>query len=83
MATLTYYRPAAAATRRSLRSLLDLHRSRRALAQLDDAALNDLGLTRAQANAEAARPFWDMPAAWPRCHTAAEGGKRGHKTLTD
>jgi len=33
-------------------------RTRRALAALDDRALRDVGLTRAQADAEARRPFW-------------------------
>jgi uncharacterized protein YjiS (DUF1127 family) len=31
---------------------------RRALAELDDAGLRDIGLTRAEAQAEAAVPFW-------------------------
>lgn len=34
-----------------------LHRSRRALLQLDDAHLRDIGITRAAARAEAARSF--------------------------
>jgi uncharacterized protein YjiS (DUF1127 family) len=33
-------------------------RQRQALAQLDDDALKDIGVTREQANAEAAKPFW-------------------------
>jgi uncharacterized protein YjiS (DUF1127 family) len=33
-------------------------RQRQALAQLDDLALKDIGVTRRQANAEAAKPFW-------------------------
>lgn len=33
-------------------------RQRRALAALDDARLADLGLSRAAAEAEAAKPFW-------------------------
>jgi uncharacterized protein YjiS (DUF1127 family) len=33
-------------------------RERQALAQLDDDALKDIGVTRQQAIAEAARPFW-------------------------
>jgi len=33
-------------------------RERRALAQLDDNALKDIGVTRRQANAESAKPFW-------------------------
>jgi uncharacterized protein YjiS (DUF1127 family) len=33
-------------------------RQRQALAQLDDRALKDVGITREQADAEAAKPFW-------------------------
>jgi uncharacterized protein YjiS (DUF1127 family) len=33
-------------------------RQRRALATLDDQLLRDIGLTRPQAQTEAARPFW-------------------------
>ena len=33
--------------------------TRQALAQLDDRALHDLGISRAQAQFEAGRPFWD------------------------
>lgn len=44
--------------------LLALIRQRRALARMDAAQLTDLGLTRAQALAEAARPVWDWPAHW-------------------
>jgi uncharacterized protein YjiS (DUF1127 family) len=36
-----------------------LHNERRALAAMDDARLFDLGLTRAEACAEAQRPVWD------------------------
>ncbi|MEP4197594.1 MAG: DUF1127 domain-containing protein [Aliishimia sp.] len=39
-------------------------RQRAALRRLDDAALFDLGLTRADAEAEASRPFWDVPDTW-------------------
>ena len=35
-------------------------RERAALARLDDAALRDIGLDRAGAEAEAARPFWEV-----------------------
>jgi uncharacterized protein YjiS (DUF1127 family) len=35
---------------------------RRALSRLDDRLLRDIGLDRASAEAEAARPFWDPPA---------------------
>jgi len=44
----------------SLLTRLDVMRSRRALAALDDAVLCDLGLTRTQADLEARRPIWDM-----------------------
>lgn len=36
------------------------------LATLDDAALRDMGLTRAQAEAEAVRPLWNAPDQWLR-----------------
>ena len=39
-------------------------RQRKALKSLNDAALRDLGLTRAEAEAEANRPIWDVPAHW-------------------
>lgn len=39
-------------------------RQRRALRDLDDAMLRDIGLTRAQAVQEASRPFWDAPRHW-------------------
>lgn len=40
---------------------LELHRQRRMLAQLSDAALHDLGLSRADIQQESERPFWDDP----------------------
>ncbi len=45
-------------------SLLSLARQRRALAQLDDRALEDIGVTRSQAEVEAKRPVWDAPDNW-------------------
>ena len=48
--------------RASLLELLALYRQRRDLARLDDRALDDLGLTRDEANREARRWFWDTPA---------------------
>ena len=42
------------------------HTQRQKLAVLDDHALADIGLTRAQAAAEASRPLWDVPANWRR-----------------
>ena len=40
---------------------LDVWRQRRALERLDDAALRDLGLTRADVSREVARPLWSLP----------------------
>lgn len=45
-------------------ALFNLWRQRRALAALDDAALNDIGVSRNSAQTEAARPFWDVPSHW-------------------
>lgn len=50
--------------RHSFADLLDLARQRRALARLDDARLDDLGLTRQEALREARRPLWHRPAHW-------------------
>ena len=50
----------------ALRLGLTVRRQRAALRKLDDAALHDLGLSRAQAESEAARPVWDVPARWRR-----------------
>ena len=50
-----------------LRRLLDLQalwRQRRRLAELDDAALRDIGISRADALREAARKPWDAPSHW-------------------
>jgi uncharacterized protein YjiS (DUF1127 family) len=41
-----------------IRRWLERCRQRRALAALDDRLLRDIGITRAQAQREAARPFW-------------------------
>lgn len=43
---------------------LAARRQRAVLRDLDDAALADLGLTFSEAQAEAARPVWDVPANW-------------------
>jgi uncharacterized protein YjiS (DUF1127 family) len=47
-----------------LRRALSLHRSRKDLAELDPHMLRDIGLTRAEATREAARPVWDAPDHW-------------------
>lgn len=39
---------------------------RKRLATLDDAILRDIGLTRHEAEAEAARPIWNAPDQWLR-----------------
>ncbi|MDA7426771.1 DUF1127 domain-containing protein [Thalassococcus lentus] len=39
-------------------------RQRRALAQLDETALRDVGINPREAASEAARPFWDAPSNW-------------------
>ncbi|MEM9060724.1 MAG: DUF1127 domain-containing protein [Pseudomonadota bacterium] len=36
-------------------------RERRALREMPESVLKDIGLTRAEAEREAARPFWDLP----------------------
>ncbi len=41
-----------------LRTWYQRAHQRRQLAQLDDRALDDIGVSRAQAEAEAAKPFW-------------------------
>ena len=43
-----------------------LRRQRIALSRLDDHRLRDLGITRAEAEREAARPMWDAPGHWYR-----------------
>lgn len=49
-----------------LRCWREVARERRQLAQLDGRMLKDLGLTRADVEREAGRPFWDVPVrSWP------------------
>lgn len=50
--------------RLSLRSAIALWRSRRALTALSNDQLSDIGLSRDDAQSEAARPVWDAPASW-------------------
>lgn len=50
----------------SLRDLLSLRRQRCRLANLDDRALADIGITREQAQSEASRPIWDAPHFWQK-----------------
>lgn len=49
---------------RRLLAATALHRQRRSLRDLDDARLTDIGLTRAEAEGEAARSAWDVPPGW-------------------
>ncbi len=42
---------------------VEIRRERRMLSSLDDRALKDIGLNRGEADAEADRPFWDIPRA--------------------
>lgn len=49
-----------------VKSIGSTARQRKALGQLDDAALRDVGLTRQQAVAEANRSIWDVPSNWRR-----------------
>jgi uncharacterized protein YjiS (DUF1127 family) len=47
-----------------LARMAETRRQRRALARLDARALDDIGVSPAEARAEAARPAWDAPARW-------------------
>ncbi|MGE8297169.1 MAG: DUF1127 domain-containing protein [Pseudomonas sp.] len=53
--------PSLAGLWRMLRRWRQLARERQQLARLDDMALKDLGLSRADVLQEAERPFWDDP----------------------
>jgi len=62
---------AASPTRRPARAawvspfrLFALARQRHQLSDLSDEQLDDIGFSRAEAEAEAARPFWDVPPHW-------------------
>ena len=64
--TLTYDTTCSASRSTSRRTFgpaqyLAVWRQRRVLARLDDNVLKDIGISRAEAEAEAARPFWDLP----------------------
>ncbi|WP_299292744.1 DUF1127 domain-containing protein [uncultured Tateyamaria sp.] len=48
----------------SLSALLNVWRSRRALAKLDAHRLDDIGVTAKTAAQEARKPIWDVPATW-------------------
>jgi uncharacterized protein YjiS (DUF1127 family) len=44
-----------------IKRAVSVYRQRQHLAQLSPRELSDLGLSRAQAQYESARPFWDLP----------------------
>lgn len=46
--------------------MLEIRRQQRRLTELNDHLLDDIGLTREQADAEAKAPVWDVPASWRR-----------------
>ena len=47
-----------------LAAMITANRQRTQLRDLDDSMLRDLGLTRAEADAESRRAPWDVPANW-------------------
>lgn len=70
MTLMTSSRPAGRASAFSftatLARYLDVWRQRQALKAMDQSRLDDLGLSRSQADAEAHRAIWDAPETW-RC----------------
>ena len=48
------------------RQIAATRKQRQSLRNLDRAALWDIGLDRAEAEREAARPLWDVPVNWRR-----------------
>ncbi|WP_299598769.1 hypothetical protein [uncultured Tateyamaria sp.] len=48
----------------TLRMILDVWKSRRALARLDAQRLDDIGINSERATRESAKPIWDVPATW-------------------
>ena len=57
-AVLRLIRNTTASGRSTIAGWIERRAQRRALANLDDRLLNDIGKTRAEANAEAKKPFW-------------------------
>ncbi|MCX8955293.1 DUF1127 domain-containing protein [Ruegeria sp. NA] len=49
-----------------IRRAVSLKRQRRQLARLDDRALQDIGVSRSEADAEASRFVWDAPEFWQK-----------------
>lgn len=51
---------------KALARMFAVARQRRALADLDDHLLRDIGVSPEEARKEAARPMWDAPDHWLR-----------------
>jgi uncharacterized protein YjiS (DUF1127 family) len=51
---------------RTLITMISVARQRQALAQLDQAQLNDIGVTYKAAHNESTRGFWDVPNHWTK-----------------
>ncbi|WP_170753211.1 DUF1127 domain-containing protein [Ruegeria lacuscaerulensis] len=69
MTQVALHHPCPPRRRFGLKTLLDavsLYRQRGTLARLDARALEDIGITREQAEAEASRKIWDAPEFWQR-----------------
>jgi len=69
MTLMTANRPCAPSRFSLLRALTSAHatwRQRQTLRTLDADALDDIGVSKSQAQAEAKRPLWDAPETW-RC----------------
>ena len=47
-----------------IQNILAVRRQRKALSALEDHLLEDIGVTREQAETEAKRPLWDTPSHW-------------------
>lgn len=64
--TVTKFAAAAGRGLRLVEDWLEISRQRRHLAALDDRMLKDIGLSRATAEKEANRRFWDLPERYGR-----------------
>lgn len=69
MTQIAINRPCKPAKRSGLTMIkraFSLMRQRRHLARLDDRALEDIGVTRSEADAEVRRRIWDAPQFWQK-----------------